>query len=390
MTHQLHLSAIATAAWPLLVLLVLRLAPIVAFVCITSASSRTRRLAAGAAFALVFAVAWRSFGPIVLVSLIGLGYYACLTLGLYFFLPLVRQKQITKGALLLLASIFFLLLPAVAAPGLSGPAFLIVGFDATLSFYSYAVEYSNPRFTPTRADCLMFVLVDPTIVVLERSRRVAAPALNVQGVLRILLGIAGLVLAVSILAPLSLALSEPAPVLLEIFGRYGVIAVFAIVKFVTEYAKHSGLASLQIGLMRQIGYVTPERYAYPILATTPLDFWRRWNIYLGQWVKRYLYWPLALRIGRIWRRMPSVVVNGSAALVAFIAVGAMHVAYGYTESFRLPVGWLLWFTFHGVFMVAWAGAQHYFGARVPRAAMIVSAAGRACFLGMLFFSVGYW
>src|SRR6185312_16596428 len=58
------------------------------------------------------------------------------------------------------------------------------------------------------------------------------------------------------------------------------------------YAAHSGLAHLQIGLCRTLGYRAPERYRYPFLATGPADFWERWNTYMMGFVRSYVFVPV--------------------------------------------------------------------------------------------------
>ena len=36
----------------------------------------------------------------------------------------------------------------------------------------------------------------------------------------------------------------------------------------------------------------PENFNWPYLATSPREFWRRWHITLGSWIRDYLYLPL--------------------------------------------------------------------------------------------------
>src|SRR5262249_49206419 len=84
---------------------------------------------------------------------------------------------------------------------------------------------------------------------------------------------------------------------------------------------HSGLASLQIGYMRCIGYRVPERYRLPFLATSPQDFWRRWNTWIGRWGYRYVFFPTCRGLARSSIGRNSLAV---AAIATFVVIGLLH------------------------------------------------------------------
>ena len=54
----------------------------------------------------------------------------------------------------------------------------------------------------------------------------------------------------------------------------------------------SGYSDGAIGLSRIMGIRTPENFRYPLLATNLVDFWRRWHISMGVWLRDYIYIPL--------------------------------------------------------------------------------------------------
>jgi D-alanyl-lipoteichoic acid acyltransferase DltB (MBOAT superfamily) len=130
--------------------------------------------------------------------------------------------------------------------------------------------------------------------------------------------------------------------------------------FAGLYAAHSGLASIQIGLLRLIGFNIPERYTFPALATSPADFWRRWNRWVGSWVRRYLFAPLAWKwTRRDNRRARSMILLST--LVAFACVGLLHdlpmmlAQLHRPQSAALPMT-LLFVLIGGIF-VAWEVAS---------------------------------
>ncbi|WP_157994120.1 MBOAT family O-acyltransferase [Cohnella abietis] len=58
------------------------------------------------------------------------------------------------------------------------------------------------------------------------------------------------------------------------------------------YFDFSGYADMAIGLSRMMGFRISENFNRPYLALNISDFWRRWHISLGAWMKSYLYIPL--------------------------------------------------------------------------------------------------
>jgi alginate O-acetyltransferase complex protein AlgI len=58
------------------------------------------------------------------------------------------------------------------------------------------------------------------------------------------------------------------------------------------YADFSGYTDMAIGLSRLMGFKLKPNFNSPYKAISVADFWRRWHISLGSWLKDYLYIPL--------------------------------------------------------------------------------------------------
>jgi alginate O-acetyltransferase complex protein AlgI len=54
----------------------------------------------------------------------------------------------------------------------------------------------------------------------------------------------------------------------------------------------SGYVDFSIGMGYLLGFRVPDNFNYPWAATSLGDFWRRWHITLGSWIRDYLYIPL--------------------------------------------------------------------------------------------------
>ena len=49
---------------------------------------------------------------------------------------------------------------------------------------------------------------------------------------------------------------------------------------------------MAIGISKLLGFNLPNNFDYPYQSTSMTEFWRKWHITLGQWFKKYIYFPL--------------------------------------------------------------------------------------------------
>lgn len=73
-------------------------------------------------------------------------------------------------------------------------------------------------------------------------------------------------------------------------GFVSVLAMWAYSLHI--YADFSGYTDIAIGLSRLMGFKLKPNFNSPYKAISVADFWRRWHISLGSWLKDYLYIPL--------------------------------------------------------------------------------------------------
>jgi alginate O-acetyltransferase complex protein AlgI len=102
------------------------------------------------------------------------------------------------------------------------------------------------------------------------------------------------------------------------------------------YFDFSGYSDMAIGLGRMFGFKFPENFNNPYISKSITEFWRRWHITLGNWMRNYLYIPLGGNR-----------VNSKARLyfnlwLVFLASGLWH---GASWSF------VFWGAYHGFFLV---------------------------------------
>lgn len=58
------------------------------------------------------------------------------------------------------------------------------------------------------------------------------------------------------------------------------------------YADFSGYTDIAIGVAMLMGFYLPMNFNSPYKSQNPQEFWRRWHMSLGRWLKNYLYIPL--------------------------------------------------------------------------------------------------
>lgn len=101
------------------------------------------------------------------------------------------------------------------------------------------------------------------------------------------------------------------------------------------YFDFSGYSDMAIGIAKMIGFRFPENFNNPYISRSITEFWRRWHISLGAWMRNYLYIPLG------GNRVSTRRLYFNLWLV-FLASGLWH---GASWSF------VIWGAYHGLFLV---------------------------------------
>ena len=113
------------------------------------------------------------------------------------------------------------------------------------------------------------------------------------------------------------------------------IAVGILMYSIQLYADFSGGIDIVIGAAQMFGITMDENFRQPYFSTSISDFWRRWHITLGTWMKDYIFYPFSLsksmsklghwagkKLGRFGRGLPIALGD----LLVFFVVGIWHGA----------------------------------------------------------------
>jgi len=74
------------------------------------------------------------------------------------------------------------------------------------------------------------------------------------------------------------------------------------------YADFSGYTDMAIGLSKLMGFDIKQNFNSPYKAKSVAEFWRRWHISLGSWLKDYLYIPLGGNRTGTWGSYVAILV----------------------------------------------------------------------------------
>lgn len=102
------------------------------------------------------------------------------------------------------------------------------------------------------------------------------------------------------------------------------------------YFDFSGYSDMALGLGRMMGFRFPENFDNPYTSGSITEFWRRWHMTLGNWMRNYLYIPLG------GNRVESKVRLYFNLWLVFIASGFWH---GAAWTF------IFWGVYHGMWLV---------------------------------------
>ena len=194
------------------------------------------------------------------------------------------------------------------------------------------------------SDYLLYILMFPQLIagpivrfntiaddIKDRSKNETAEN-KLHGIYRFVIGLSKKVLVANVLGEqVDIIYSMPAEQVDSVYAWIAIVAYsFQI------YFDFSGYSDMAIGLGRMIGFKFPENFDNPYNSGSISEFWRRWHITLGQFMKYYLYIPLG---GNRVSSHARLYVN---LIVVFLLSGLWH---GASWNF------VIWGAWHGLFLI---------------------------------------
>jgi alginate O-acetyltransferase complex protein AlgI len=101
------------------------------------------------------------------------------------------------------------------------------------------------------------------------------------------------------------------------------------------YLDFSGYVDVARGSALLLGIQLPQNFNFPYFTTSIADFWRRWHITLGDWLRNYLYFPLGGSRQGLFRTCVNL-------LLVMLVAGIWHGDQW---------GFIIWGSLHGLALV---------------------------------------
>lgn len=110
----------------------------------------------------------------------------------------------------------------------------------------------------------------------------------------------------------------------------GVFVLMDLILFMLQlYSDFSGCADMAIGMSWILGIDLPENFHHPYLSRSVSEYWRRWHLTLGAWLKDYIYYPLTMSpLAKKYIRSGKGSKKGKIKLVSCIAFFVLWMVMG--------------------------------------------------------------
>lgn len=152
------------------------------------------------------------------------------------------------------------------------------------------------------------------------------------------------------------------PFVAEVFNNYteqsGAVLIMGGILFTVQiYMEFSGCMDIVTGSAQMLGIDLPKNFARPFFATSVNDFWRRWHITLGAWLRDYVFYSVSLSKGfaklskkakeKLSPFLGALIPSAAALFCVWICNGIWHgagwkyLAYGMYYYLIMLLGMLL-------------------------------------------------
>ena len=121
------------------------------------------------------------------------------------------------------------------------------------------------------------------------------------------------------------------------YDKYsGLLLAITMILYVVElYSDFAGSIDIAIGIAGLFGIKLVENFNRPFVAKTAAEFWRRWHITLGAWMKDYIFNPILLLFSRkfperlrkkLGKKLVRKLITWMSLIILWSVVGLWHGA----------------------------------------------------------------
>lgn len=157
-----------------------------------------------------------------------------------------------------------------------------------------------------------------------------------------------------------------------------IIAVAVIGYSIQLYCDFSGGIDITVAVAQMLDIKLAQNFKRPIFANSLTEYWRRWHITLGSWMRDYVFYPMALsspmrKVGSFARNhfggvMGKIFATSVVTFFIYFLIGIWHganfryIAYGFYNGILITLGLLLEPVFVKIkqkININWSGKAYY-------------------------------
>ncbi|MBI1307548.1 MAG: MBOAT family protein [Bacteroidetes bacterium] len=232
--------------------------------------------------------------------------------------------------------------------GMSGYHWMEIILPIGISFYTfqtltYSIDVYRGTHKPLRnvRDYVLYIIMFPQLIAgpIVRFHEIADELVNrvfsrkniIEGFNRFCRGLAKKVLIANTLG------AEVDEVLRGNLAELNSVSAWIAILLYTFqiYFDFSGYSDMAIGLGRMMGFRFPENFNQPYRSFSITEFWRRWHITLGNFMRDYLYVPLG--------------GNRNSKFSTYRNLGIVFLLSGFWHGANW--NFILWGVWHGSFLI---------------------------------------
>ncbi len=126
------------------------------------------------------------------------------------------------------------------------------------------------------------------------------------------------------------------------------VIVSACLFMIQLFFDFSGCMDIVTGISKCFGIILPENFNVPFLSKSVQEFWSRWHITLGAWLKDYVMFPISRtnsfkstskKLKNKWGKWGQKIPYYAAMFVVWTLMGIWH---GSSWKYMIGQGWFFW------------------------------------------------
>ncbi|MCR5301204.1 MAG: hypothetical protein K6E49_02060 [Lachnospiraceae bacterium] len=255
-----------------------------------------------------------------------------------------RKVRMIWTALIVIINLGLLIFSKYILPVTNHPIALPIGISFySLQAVSYIVDIYGDKYEPQRnfGKVLLYLVWFPQLIQgpinrydlirddLYKNYRICAPEFRYAFYV-FLFGAVKKYAIADVLAPfVNASLNNDSS------GYPGSFALFGALMFaIRQYADFSGGIDMSMAVSLLFGVKMNENFRQPYFSTSLAQFWRRWHITLGSWMRDYVFYPFVTTkpVSNMTKKISSrfgahagrAVTGGISNLIVFALVGLWH------------------------------------------------------------------